>query len=470
METAAGNRPAYYIWTVGCQMNKADSERIQAYLDGHGCTEAASAREADVVILNTCAVRQSAEDRTTGQLGQLAGLKRRLPNLAVAMTGCMVVPDTAAMQRRFPMVDMFFSSLAPERLQPLLDRPLDQAVPSLFPPVPIELGPEAMPAPSTSKRAKDVARFIPIIYGCDEHCTYCIVPSRRGGERSRPVAEIVEHVEQVVAEGAKEVTLLGQIVDSYGHDLPDRTDLASLLTRINDVEGLDRIRFLTSHPRFIDERLVEAMRDLPKVCEYMHLPVQHGDDAMLRRMGRPYKVADYERLIERIRTTLPNCSVSTDVIVGFCGETEEQFQHLLALLARVRYDVVHVAAYSPRPGTPSGDRFKDDVPALTKKERLWAVESQQEAIALTINERLVGTTQEVLVEGPDKDGGPRWKGRTRTNKLTFLAVAEPTGHTAVDYTGRTLPVTVTRAGAHALQGRAVLAVERSSHAESAADA
>jgi tRNA-2-methylthio-N6-dimethylallyladenosine synthase len=465
MAAEAGRRPTYFIWTVGCQMNKADTERIQGYLAHQGCVEADNARAADVVILNTCAVRQSAEERTEGQLGQLAGLKKRLPHLAVAMTGCMVVPDAQAMQRRYPMVDLFFSSLAPERLQPLLDRPLDQAIPAAFPPVPIEMGPESLPPQTTPKRGREVSRFIPIIYGCDEHCTYCIVPSRRGRERSRPVAEIVEHVEQVLAEGAKEVTLLGQIVDSYGHDLPERTDLAALLERLNDVPGLERIRFLTSHPRYIDERLIEAMRDLPKVCEYMHLPVQHGDDAMLRRMGRPYKVADYERLLDRIRATLPGCSVSTDVIVGFCGETEEQFQRLLELLARVRYDVVHVAAYSPRPGTASGEHFVDDVPALTKKERLWAVESQQERIGQELNEQLVGTVQEVLVEGPEKEGSARWKGRTRTNKLAFFAITDPELLTVPDFTGRTLPVTITRAGAHALQGRvAPSSPERSSHA------
>ncbi len=464
MVVATGRRPSYFIWTVGCQMNKADSERIQNYLEREGCAETDNARTADVVILNTCAVRQSAEERTEGQLGQLSGLKKRLPNLAVAMTGCMVTPDATAMQRRYPMVDMFFSSLTPERLQPLLDRPLDEAVPTTFAPVPIEAGPETIAPTLRGKRSKEVARFIPIIYGCDEHCTYCIVPSRRGGERSRPVAEVVDHVEEVVAEGAREVTLLGQIVDSYGHDLPERTDLAALLERLNDVPGLERIRFLTSHPRFIDERLVLAMRDLPKVCEYMHLPVQHGDDAMLRRMGRPYKVADYERLIERIRTTLPGCSVSTDVIVGFCGETDQQFQHTLELLARVRYDVVHVAAYSPRPGTAAGEHFVDDVPALDKKERLWAVERQQEMISQEINQQLLGSVQDVLVEGPDKGDSPRWKGRTRTNKLTFFAVSDPAAPVGVDYTGRTLPVTITRAGAHALQGRVTPVAERSSHA------
>jgi tRNA-2-methylthio-N6-dimethylallyladenosine synthase len=283
------------------------------------------------------------------------------------------------------------------------------------------------------------------------------------------VAEVVAHVEQVVAEGAREVTLLGQIVDSYGRDLPERPDLATLLARVNDVRELVRIRFLTSHPRFMDERLVDAVRDLPKVCEYIHLPVQHGDDAVLRRMGRPYKVAEYERLIERIRAKLPGCSVSTDVIVGFCGESEEQFANLLALLARVRYDVVHVAAYSPRPGTPSGQHFADDVPAQTKKERLWAVEAQQEQISGEINQRLVGSVQEVLVEGPEKEGGSRWKGRTRTNKLTFFFVDDPAaGAAPVDYAGRTLPVTITRASAHALQGRAAIAPgERSPHAEPA---
>ncbi len=455
--TAVRSRPStYYILTVGCQMNKADSERIQDYLEHQGCREAGSPQGADLVVVNTCAVRQSAEEKTEGQLGQLAGLKKRSPALAIAMTGCMVVPDAAAMQRRFPMVDMFFSSLSPERLQPLVDRQPEVPVPITFAPVPIEAGPESLSPELQVKRSRDVTRFIPIIYGCDEHCTYCIVPSRRGGERSRPVDEIIGHVEQVVAEGAKEVTLLGQIVDSYGHDLPTRTDLATLLERVNEVQGLERIRFLTSHPRYIDQRLVEAIRDVPKVCEYMHLPVQHGDDAILRRMGRPYKVADYERLIERIRATVPGCSVSTDIIVGFCGETAEQFAHLVELLERVRYDVVHVAAYSPRPGTPSGERWDDDVPGLVKKERLWAVEHLQEAVGLAINEQLLGTVQEVLVEGREKEGNPRWRGRTRTNKLTFFSVLSADSDTTDrDYTGHLLPVTVTRATPHALQGRVV---------------
>ncbi|MCL4508456.1 MAG: tRNA (N6-isopentenyl adenosine(37)-C2)-methylthiotransferase MiaB [Chloroflexi bacterium] len=448
----------YVIWTVGCQMNKADSERIENFLDRQGYVPTAEVQQADLVILNTCAVRRSAEEHTEGQLGQLAGLKKRQPNLAVAMTGCMVVSDVQVMQRRYPMVDLFFSSLTPESLQPLVERPPDEPVAAVFDPTPIEVGPETASSLLQAQRAQEVMRYIPIIYGCDEHCTYCIVPARRGREQSRPVDEIVTHVEEVVSEGAREVTLLGQIVDRYGHDLPEKPDLALLLERLNGVRGLERIRFLTSHPRYIDERLIEAMRDLPKVCEYMHLPVQHGDDAMLRRMGRPYRITDYERLVERIRTKLPDCSVSTDVIVGFCGETEEQFNALLRFLERIRFDVVHVAAYSPRPGTASERHWADDVAGQIKKERLWAVEALQEQIAREINTALIGTSQEVLVEGQERDSGSRWKGRTRTNKITFFSVQEesPQAGAGLNFTGRLLRVQIVHASARALQGRAVL--------------
>ncbi|MCL4541693.1 MAG: tRNA (N6-isopentenyl adenosine(37)-C2)-methylthiotransferase MiaB [Chloroflexi bacterium] len=457
MTTPSLRKPRYLIWTVGCQMNKADSERIETFLDRQGCVPARALEEADLVILNTCAVRRSAEEHTEGQLGQLAGFKKRASHLAVAMTGCMVMNDTTQMQRRYPMVDLFFNSLQPEALQQLVNRPLDQPVPMSFDPTPIEMGPEALSPALHQLRSHEVMRYVPVIYGCDEHCTYCIVPSRRGRERSRPVGEIVAHVEELVSEGAREVTLLGQIVDRYGHDLSGRPDLAYLLERLSLISGLERIRFLTSHPRYIDERLIDAMRDLPKVCEYMHLPVQHGDDAVLRRMGRPYKVADYEYLVDHIRARLPNCSVSTDVIVGFCGETDEQFSHLLSLLDRVRFDVVHVAAYSPRPDTPSQRHFADDVPGAVKKERLWRVEALQERIGREINETLVGTQQEILVEGREREGSSRWKGRTRTNKITFFSIQDTTGdNERMDYTGHLVYVQVVQASARALQGRAIL--------------
>ena len=457
MAAPAVRQPHYLIWTVGCQMNKADSERIETFLDRQGCIPAQALEEADLVILNTCAVRRSAEEHTEGQLGQLAGFKKRAPHLAVAMTGCMVTNDTVQMQRRYPMVDLFFNSLQPEALQQLVNRPLGQPIPVSFDPTPIEMGPEALSPTLRELRSREVMRYVPVIYGCDEHCTYCIVPSRRGRERSRPVDEIVTHVEEVVSEGAREVTLLGQIVDRYGHDLPGRPDLAYLLERLSLIPRLERIRFLTSHPRYIDERLIEAVRSLPKVCEYMHLPVQHGDDAILRRMGRPYNVADYERLVDYIRDRIPNCSVSTDVIVGFCGETHEQFARLLDLLRRVRFDVVHVAAYSPRPDTPSQRHFADDVPGAVKKERLWAVEALQERIAREINENLVGTQQEVLVEGREREGSSRWKGRTRANKITFFSIQDRTGDKGhIDYTGQLVHVHIVQASARALQGRAIL--------------
>ncbi len=457
-------------------MNKADSERIEDYLDGRGCTQTDDPRFADVVILNTCAVRRSAEVKAEAELGLLSGMKKRRPGLAIAMTGCMVTADSAAMHRRYPSVDLFFSSLSPDNLDPLVvDRHDGDHVfeAGLDAPVPIEFGPEvAAVANAAAKKAqrRDVSRWIPIIYGCNEHCTYCIVPSRRGRERSRPADEILDHIRHVVAEGAKEVTLLGQIVDSWGRDLPGHPELADLLEQIETIDGLERVRFLTSHPKYMDQRLIAAVANLSKACEYIHLPVQAGDDAVLRRMGRIYKVADYERLIEHIRATIPGVAISTDIIVGFCGETDEQFQQTLGLLARMRYDTVHVAAYSPRPGT-GATHFADDVPDRVKKERLWQVEALQEQIAASLHAPLVGQTLDVLVEDVDeKEGVVRWKGRTRTNTLTFFTVQNPyRDGQAVDYRGATLPVTIEKATAWSLQGHVTIGApaERSWHAQPA---
>jgi len=468
-------RPAYYIWTVGCQMNKADSERIEDYLDSRGCAATDDPRAADVVILNTCAVRRSAETKAEGELGLISGMKKRRPGLKIAMTGCMVTADPDFMHRRYPTVDLFFSSLTPDRLDPLIEERVYADMPDLTPvgvePVPIEVGPEVTPALAMIDRKakhREVARWIPIIYGCNEHCTYCIVPSRRGAERSRPAEEIVGHIRQVVDEGAKEVTLLGQIVDAWGGDLPGEPDLADLLVQVDRIDGLERVRFLTSHPKYMNEKLIKTVAALPKVCEYIHLPIQHGDDALLRRMGRIYKVADYERRIEMIRRVMPHVAISTDIIVGFCGETDAQFRNLMGLLERIRYDVVYVAAYSPRPGT-AANRFEDDVPTQLKKERLWQVEALQAQIASTINAPLVGTTQDVLVEERDeRDGGVRWKGRTRTNKLTFFHVENPyRAGSDVDYRGVTFPVNIERATAYSLQGSAHIGTvaERRSYAQ-----
>ena len=428
----------YHIWTIGCQMNQADSERLARAFEARGLLPAASPDGADVVVLNTCSVRRAAEDKAISRAGTLRALKRRSPSALLALGGCMAAPDTLTeLRRRLPHFDLFFrpgdfaelldavDAVAAEHREPSADCPI-------VGPSPIATGP---------------ARWLPIMNGCDRRCTYCIVPYRRGPEVSRPLAEIVGETERLVADGVREVTLLGQIVDRYGHDLPGRPDLADLLMALDAVAGLERIRFLTSHPRDFSDRIVECLATLPKVCEHVNLPIQAGDDALLRSMARGYTVDRYRDAVRRIRDRVPSVSLATDVIVGFSGESDNQFQQTLDLLAEVRFDVVHVAMYSVRPGTRAGDTMADDVPTETKKARLAAVEVLQERVATEINAALLGQTVEVLVEERDGHSG-RWRGRTRTNKLVYFADSR-------DWLGRLAAVRLTWTGPWSLIGEVV---------------
>ena len=288
---------------------------------------------------------------------------------------------------------------------------------------------------------------MPIIHGCDKFCTFCIIPYRRGRERSRPIAELVMEVEMLAHRGVKEVTLLGQNVDSYGHDLPDQPDLADLLVAVDGVQAIQRVRFLTSHPNDMSPRIVNAVARLDKVCEYINLPVQAGDDGVLEAMRRGYTREQYLALVDRIRGAMPDVGLTTDVIVGFPGETRSQFQQTMDLVRRVRFDKVHLAMYSPRPGTIAWRRQADDVPREEKKERHADLEAMQTEIAREINAALVGTTHEVLIEG-EKDG--RWHGRTRSNKLVYVDGGQR-------FHGETVQVEITEASPYSLRGRALRA-------------
>ena len=395
----------YHIWTVGCQMNVADSAKLGAGLERLGHQPVAHPEEADVLILNTCAVRQGAEDRAISQLGRYRKLKERRPGTKIVLTGCMVGMRISDLQKRFPFVDVF---ARPQHFDDIL---------IALGADPNDLGGEFWP--ETVGEPQGPTAYVPVIEGCDKFCTYCIVPLRRGRERSRPVAEVVYEVAQLVRKGVREVTLLGQTVEAYGHDLDGRPDLGDLMRAIHDLPGLERIRFLTSYPPDMTDRIIQAVAELPKVCEWFSLPVQSGDDDVLAAMRRGYTVAQYLDRIERVRALMPEVAITTDVIVGFPGETEAQFRATYRLLEDVRFDKVHVAAYSPRPGTYAWRKLPDDVPAEVKTERLHAVEELQERIAGEINARLLGTVQEVLVEGVgEKDGKPF--GRTRTGKLVHI--------------------------------------------------
>ena len=426
----------YHLITYGCQMNKADSERLGGSLEALGYAWAEEPLQADLVVVNTCAVRQSAEDRALGQLGWLTGMKKKNPDLGIAMMGCMVGEDSLErLQARLPQVDVFTK---PVEYEPILEFAqkkagnrgmLDEGC--------LEGSPLASGGP---------CRWVPVIYGCNMRCAFCIVPIRRGAERSRPIPEVVRELRWLVRQGTREVTLLGQTVDDYGRDLEGRPDLADLLAACSEVPNLERIRFLTSHPLFMTDRIIEAVGSLPNVCEHFNVAVQSGDDLVLRRMKRGYPASRYADLVARIRKIIPHASIATDIIVGFPGESELQFQNTLAMLEQLELDVVHTAMYSPRPGTKAGEEMADDVPREEKHQRLLAVEALQERIVAAKNMQLRGRTLDVLVEG-QKNG--KWWGRIRTDRITFFTDPRK------NLVGQILPIRIDETTAYSLRGTAV---------------
>ncbi|HWH23781.1 MAG TPA: MiaB/RimO family radical SAM methylthiotransferase [Candidatus Limnocylindria bacterium] len=438
--------PRFHVWTLGCQMNRSDSEEMAGALAAAGCAEAASMDAADLIVINSCAIREAAEQKVIGRMGALARLRQANPALRVVLAGCSVRDDNAAtLRRRYPQVDLF---LRPDEEPELVAR-LGLAT-ATAPGVMRQPGSARMP--EAVRRESTFSAWLPIIYGCDKTCTYCIVPFSRGRERSRAFDEVVSEAAGLSGAGYREVTLLGQNVNSYGHDLaPDprfaairggrtlgrrldldgRPDIAALLHAIDGLRTADgvpaipRLRFVTSHPWDLTDRLIDAMADCPSVCEHLHLPVQSGDDAVLRRMGRQYTIDSYLALVERLRARVPDICLTTDVIVGFCAETDEQFENTLELLRAVRFEQVFAAAFSVRPGTPAA-RLADDVPAAEKKRRLNALLDVQEEISRAANAAWVGRTTEVLVDqlrppsSHDGDGELRVAGRNRQNKLVHL--------------------------------------------------
>src|SRR5919199_547491 len=388
---------AFHIWTIGCQMNVADSRRLAERLERSGLEAAEHPRQADVVVLYSCVVRQGAEDRVHGQLYALSKMKAARPGMKVVVAGC--VSDIPEWRARYPFVDLIAE---PGQDLSVRDRLVDL----------LDLSERYRLEPEHAIRLPGISEGVTIHQGCNRSCTYCIVPSTRGGERSRPPEVIVQEVRQLVERGTREVVLLSQIVERYGRDLRPRVLLSELLRMLNDqVDGLERIRFLTSYPGDFGRDLIDAVADLPKVCEDVNLPIQSGDDNVLRRMHRGYVVDHYRQLIHKLRARMPEIGLQTDVIVGFPGETEAEFENTLRMLEEFRFDVVHVAMYSPRPGTVAATEMVDDVPREEKRRRLHEVELLQKRIAGEINARYLGRTVEVLVEGTARG---RWYGRTST--------------------------------------------------------
>lgn len=420
---------AFHIWTIGCQMNVADSHRLAESLEQYGLVAAASPAAADVVVLYSCVVRQGAEDRVHGQLHTLKQMKAQRPEMKIVVAGC--VSDVPDWRRRYPFVDLVAE---PGQDLTIRDRLVDL----------LDLSERYRFDPESAVRTPGVSEGVTIHQGCNRSCAYCIVPSTRGGERSRPPQVILDEVRQLVARGTREVVLLSQIVERYGRDLRPRLLLSDLLRLLDaEADGLQRVRFLTSYPGDFGADLVNAVAELPTVCEDVNLPIQAGDDETLARMKRGYQVEHYRRLIGRLRDRIPEIGLQTDVIVGFPGETEAQFENTLRMLEEFRFDVVHVAMYSPRPGTVAATSMDDDVPREEKRRRLHAVDDLQKEIATGINARYPGRTVDVLVEGRSKG---RWYGRTRNNKLVHFD--DPR-----DLAGAVLDVKITEAEAWFLQGR-----------------
>ena len=424
-------------------MNVADSQRLGSALERLGYSLTDSAEEADVIVLNTCVVRQSAEDKATGRLHSLRPLKQRNPRLVINLMGCLVgVKGDEKLRARFPFVDVFSPPSDPGPLVAYLTQGEARALEAARTSNLSAVMDNDLTLPE-HERGKLVSAYVPVVYGCSHACTFCIIPYRRGVERSRPAVEIVTEVRALVAQGVREVTLLGQIVDRYGKDLPGGPSLAKLLKMLEQVEGLERIRFLTSHPNYFSEELMEAVAELPKVMPHIEIPLQAGDDEILKNMRRGYTQADYRNMIGKIREKIPGCSIATDIIVGFPGESEAQFMKTYELLSTLKLDVAHLARYSPRAGTVSARRMSDDVSDEEKMRRFRLLEELQEGIAAKIAARYLGQTVAVLFEEKVKG---RWRGRTATNKLVFVETEE-------DLRGRVVPVTVTWTGPWSMQAR-----------------
>jgi tRNA-2-methylthio-N6-dimethylallyladenosine synthase len=429
------------VITYGCQMNKYESERIAGILVGLGYEITSQTRGADLILLNTCSIRDKAEQKVYSQLGQLKWLKRDNPDLIIGVCGCVAQQEGERILQRVPHVELVFGPQNIPKLPALLaqvqtrrhqlsdlaDNPLWDE--QLFP----------------IHRDHPFQAWVTVMQGCDKFCTFCVVPYTRGREQSRPTAAIISEVRMLAEQGYKEVTLLGQNIDSYGKRSPMGKDLADLLDMLHSIEGIERIRFITSHPRDFSEKLMRTVGTLPKVCEYVHLPVQSGSSVILKRMHRGYTRDDYLRQVEYLRALVPDVAISTDLIVGFPGESDDDFRQTMALVNAVEFDAMYLFKYSPRPGTRAA-RFDDQIPDAVKSERFNTLLEVQEAIQLRRNRARIGRCEEVLVEGASKKGSVQLTGRTRQNRpVNFV------GHPSL--TGSLVTVCIEKGGVHSLEGK-----------------
>lgn len=404
----------YCIETWGCQMNEEDSEKLSGMLKSIGYTRTENKEEASIILFNTCCVRENAENKVYGNLGNLKKLKKKNPNLVIGICGCMMQQKGMAdkILKEFPYVDIIFGTHNAYKFPEYLHRVQTDHVQvkeifdketEIVEGIPVD-------------RESDVKGFVTIMYGCNNFCTYCIVPYVRGRERSRKPEEIIKEIEDLVDRGYKEVTLLGQNVNSYGKGLEEEMNFAGLLRRVNEIEGLERVRFMSSHPKDLTDDVILAIKECDKLCEQVHLPVQSGSDRILKKMNRHYDREKYMELIKKIKTEIPGCSITTDIIVGFPGETDEDFEDTLNLVKEVGYDSAFTFIYSRRNHTPA-DAMEDQVEDSVKHERFNKLVSAVNESVIRINKEFEGKTVEVLVEGQSKNDETKFTGRTRNGHL-----------------------------------------------------
>ncbi len=410
----------YHITTFGCQMNKADSERMAGILETMGMTWVEEPNEADLILYNTCTIRDNAEQKVYSYLGRQAQRKRTQPDLTLIVAGCVAQQEGEQLLRRVPELDLVMGPQYANQLESLLAQVAQGNQVVATEPVHI------MEDITMPRRDSEVTAWVNVIYGCNERCTYCVVPGVRGVEQSRTPEAIRAEIETLAAQGFREITLLGQNIDAYGRDLagskPDGSHLhtlTDLLYFVHDVPGIERIRFATSHPRYFNERLIKACAELPKVCEHFHIPFQSGDNAILKAMSRGYTHEKYRRMIDLVRSYMPDASISADAIVGFPGETEEQFQATLKLTADIGFDMLNTAAYSPRPGTPAA-LWEGQLSEEVKADRLQRLNHLVNLTAATRSQRYLGRIETVLVEAQNPKDPSQVMGRTQGNRLTFF--------------------------------------------------
>lgn len=434
---------SYHIITYGCQMNENDSERLAGQLKLIGYEYSKNMEQADLILINTCCVRESAEKKIYGKIGELKRLKAANPNLIIGVVGCMAQKDKEKLIKKAPHIDLVmgthniheFAELI-EKIEKSRDRIVavwDEAQ---------KLSPEV---PTIHKG--NISAWVPIIYGCNNFCTYCIVPYVRGRERSRPIKDIVAEITELGKSGFKEITLLGQNVNSYGKDSEEQQDFADLLSAVDKVEHIRRIRYMTSHPRDMNEKIINVIKNSNNICDHFHLPIQSGSDTILKQMNRGYTAAYYRELVEKIRQAIPSASITTDIIVGFPGETDELFAETVQFIEQIHFDAAYTFLYSQRSGTPAAT-MPEQIPLATQKTRLQVLMDRQNEISLAINKQLEGKTVEVLVEGTSKNDPNKMMGRTTTNKIVLWGKND-------EKIGEITKVKITKAQTWVLKGQAI---------------